>query len=212
LGELSSGIAHEIRNPLGIIKTVVQTMDYDVMDGEAKESLGVILEEVERANKVIEELLDFARNREFIFESYLLDKLLDEVIRLTDKYMKTHNVKLKFHGDELGYINADISRLKQVFINIIFNAVQAMPNGGKLYMAAKVYSSSHISISVMHTGGGMPDRIRRQIFTPLFTTKPGGQGFGLAVCKRVIEAHGGTISFESAEGKGSRFTVEFPSA
>jgi signal transduction histidine kinase len=109
-------------------------------------------------------------------------------------------------------IRVDPQLLKRVLINLVTNAIQAMPGGGRLFMEAKVDSSGHVSISVEDTGVGIPDRIRSQIFTPLFTTKPRGQGFGLAVCKRVIEAHGGTIGFESVEGKGTRFTVEFPSA
>lgn len=209
LGELSSGIAHEIRNPLGIIKTVVQTMDYDTMDGEAREGLDVILEEIERANKVIEELLDFARNREFVFETYPLDKLLDEVIRLTDKYIKSHKVKLKFHGDNLDYINADISRLKQVFINIIFNAVQAMPEGGELNIEA-YRDSGYYAVSFKDTGIGIDKKNIDKVFNPFYTTKPRGVGLGLSITHKIVEEHKGYINIESEPGKGARVVVCLP--
>jgi len=92
----------------------------------------------------------------------------------------------------------------------VTNSVQAMPKGGKLFIKSQVNRDGYVSISVEDTGVGIPEKIKPKIFTPLFTTKPRGQGFGLAVCKRVIEAHGGTISFESQEGKGAKFTIQFP--
>ena len=85
-----------------------------------------------------------------------------------------------------------------------------MPDGGKLTIMGQVNSEGHTVISVQDTGVGIPEAIKNQIFTPLFTTKPRGQGFGLAVCKRVIEAHGGSINFESTAGKGAKFTIQFP--
>ena len=85
-----------------------------------------------------------------------------------------------------------------------------MPDGGKLTITGQVTGEGQVSVSVEDTGVGIPEAIKHQLFTPLFTTKPRGQGFGLAVCKRVIEAHGGTITFESTEGKGAKFTVQFP--
>ena len=85
-----------------------------------------------------------------------------------------------------------------------------MPDGGKLTLTGEVSHEGHISVTVQDGGVGIPDAIKKQIFTPLFTTKPRGQGFGLAVCKRVIEAHGGTIGFESTDGKGAKFTIQFP--
>jgi signal transduction histidine kinase len=101
--------------------------------------------------------------------------------------------------------------LKRVLINLITNAIQAMPEGGKLSVNTQVTPFGFVSISVKDTGVGISEKIRNQVFTPLFTTKPRGQGFGLAVCKRVIEAHGGTITFESTEGKGTNFVIAFPS-
>ena len=85
-----------------------------------------------------------------------------------------------------------------------------MPEGGKLSLQLQIQPEGQVSVSIEDTGVGIPEKIKPQIFTPLFTTKPRGQGFGLAVCKRVIEAHGGSISFESQEGEGAKFTIQFP--
>ncbi len=107
-------------------------------------------------------------------------------------------------------MKADLQLLKRVLINLVTNALQAMPDGGKLTLKSQINSDGQVSLIVEDTGVGIPEKIKPQIFTPLFTTKPRGQGFGLAVCKRVIEAHGGTIGFESQEGKGAKFTIKFP--
>jgi two-component system sporulation sensor kinase A len=121
----------------------------------------------------------------------------------------TMNARMKRNFPQ---VKADPQLLKRVLINLVTNAVQAMPNGGKLTISAQVNSQSQAVVTVEDTGVGIPEKIKTQIFTPLFTTKPRGQGFGLAVCKRVIEAHGGTISFESEEGKGAKFTIQFPAS
>jgi signal transduction histidine kinase len=109
-------------------------------------------------------------------------------------------------------VKADPYLLKRVLINLVTNAVQAMPQGGNLSVATDINSAGLVSISVKDTGLGIPEKIRSQIFTPLFTTKPRGQGFGLAVCKRVIEAHGGSIHYKSVEGQGTEFVIVFPSS
>jgi len=118
-------------------------------------------------------------------------------------------ILIKEVADDFPQIKADLQLLKRVLINLLTNALQAMPNGGKLTLHSQVNSDGQVLVSVEDTGIGIPEKIKPQIFTPLFTTKPRGQGFGLAVCKRVIEAHGGTISFESQEGKGAKFTIQF---
>jgi signal transduction histidine kinase len=109
-------------------------------------------------------------------------------------------------------IKADLQLLKRVLINLVTNAMQAMPQGGKLTLKSQVNREGQVSVTVEDTGVGIPEEIKSKIFAPLFTTKPRGQGFGLAVCKRVIEAHGGTISFESQVGKGAKFTIQFPAS
>ncbi len=104
---------------------------------------------------------------------------------------------------------ADSVYLKRVLNNLLINAVQAMPHGGQLTIS--IYNTEEATcIAIQDTGAGIPDEIKPKLFQPLFTTKSKGQGFGLAVCKRVVEAHGGTISFESAVGKGTTFKIKIP--
>ena len=117
--------------------------------------------------------------------------------------------KVQFEKD-FPNVKADSQLLKRVLINLVTNAVQAMPEGGKLAIEGALNGQGRVVLTVDDTGVGIPDAIKPQIFTPLFTTKPRGQGFGLAVCKRVIEAHGGSIGFESTVGKGAKFTIQFP--
>jgi signal transduction histidine kinase len=121
------------------------------------------------------------------------------------------NIKAQIQVDDsFPQVKADLQLLKRVLVNLVTNAVQAMPEGGKLNLNSQISHEGQVSVTVEDTGVGIPEEIKPQIFTPLFTTKPRGQGFGLAVCKRVIEAHGGTINFESQIGKGAKFTIQFP--
>lgn len=217
IGQTAGMVGHDLRNPLQALTGELYLAKNDVATlpvGEAKsnleESIRVMEDQILYMDKIVSDLQAFVRPIHIDKKPFGLDELLSGVMQSVPIPAGV-TVRLENNGGSI-QIRVDPQLLKRVLINLVTNAVQAMPNGGKLYMAAKVDSSGHVSIFVEDTGVGIPDRIRSQIFTPLFTTKPRGQGFGLAVCKRVIDAHGGTISFESTEGKGSRFTVEFPSA
>ncbi len=120
-------------------------------------------------------------------------------------------IKTVFRGN-FPQTKDDLQLLKRVLVNLVTNSVQAMPDGGKLTLRGQVNNEGKVSIYVQDTGVGIREDIRNQIFAPLFTTKPRGQGFGLAVCKRVIEAHGGTISFESIVDRGTEFLIQFPAS
>jgi len=120
------------------------------------------------------------------------------------------NVQTNLQVDSGVTVFADPQLLKRVLINLVTNAVQAMPQGGILTLRAQKQTNGEVQIVVEDTGVGVPDEVKPKLFTPLFTTKSKGQGFGLAVCKRVIEAQGGTISFESQLGKGTKFKIKLP--
>jgi signal transduction histidine kinase len=125
------------------------------------------------------------------------------------------NIEVHMRRDKtLPEVHADGQHIKRVFFNLINNAVQAMPDGGTLTVKTRKLKTAEdagiILVQVEDTGMGIPENIKSKLFKPLFTTKSRGQGFGLAVSKRIIEAHGGTISFQSEEGKGTQFTVELP--
>jgi signal transduction histidine kinase len=121
------------------------------------------------------------------------------------------DIQVKVRIDDELTLDADHQLLKRVFINLITNAIQAMPTGGELTLEAQTMDDKNVRVVIEDTGVGIPEGIKDKVFQPLFTTKSRGQGFGLAVCRRIIEAHGGTINFESQAGKGTRFTLIFPS-
>jgi two-component system sensor kinase FixL len=217
IGQTAGMVGHDLRNPLQALTGELYLAKGDVATlpmGEARsnleESIRVMEDQILYMDKIVSDLQAFVQPVHIDKKPVGLSELLSGVIQ-TVIIPPNVAVKLKNNGGTL-QVHVDPQLLKRVLINLVTNALQAMPNGGELSVTAQVDSGGYVSVSVEDTGMGIPDRIRSQIFTPLFTTKPRGQGFGLAVCKRVIEAHGGTISFESCEGKGSRFTVEFPSA
>jgi PAS domain S-box-containing protein len=216
IGQTAGMVGHDLRNPLQALTGELYLAKGDVAtlpEGEAKsnlaESIRVMEDQILYMDKIVSDLQAFVQPVRIDKKPVNLAELLSGVLQ-TVTVPPNVAVRLENTGGAL-QVRVDPQLLKRVLINLVTNAVQAMPNGGELLLTAQVDSGGHVSISVADTGMGIPDAIRSQIFTPLFTTKPRGQGFGLAVCKRVIEAHGGTISFESAEGKGSRFTVAFPS-
>jgi signal transduction histidine kinase len=132
------------------------------------------------------------------------------ILGLTAQITMPTNAEMNFQVDENLVADADPQLLKRVLINLITNAEQAVPSGGELTVKAQIIDQGQIQILVKDAGIGIPEEIKPKIFTPLFTTKSKGQGFGLAVCKRVTEAQGGTISYESQVGKGATFMIILP--
>ena len=163
-------------------------------------------------DKIVSDLQDFVRPVMPDKKPVNLAKLLNATIAEVN-IPKNIEVNMEINP-KLPEISADAQLLKRVFINLVTNAVQAMPEGGDLVVKTQKKKTpdgkSRIFIHVEDTGVGIPEKVKPKIFRPLFTTKSKGQGFGLAVCRRVIEAHGGAIKFQSQEGKGAKFTVELP--
>lgn len=217
IGQTAGMVGHDLRNPLQALtgelylaKTELASFPQGEGRSNLEESIRVMEEQILYMDKIVSDLQAFVQPIRIDKKSVGLQELLSAVIQ-TVTIPQNVTIKLENSGRSL-QIRVDPHLIKRVLINLVTNAVQAMPSGGRLYVLARVDSHGHVSISVEDTGVGIPDRLKSQIFTPLFTTKPRGQGFGLAVCKRVIEAHGGTICFESSEGKGTRFTLDFPAA
>lgn len=209
VGELASGIAHEIRNPLGIIKTIAQTINSDIEDDEIREGLDIIIHEINRANMVIKGLLDFAKPDIHQKKNHSIDKLISEVLLITKKYTQQHNVKVNYIVKDSKNILVDVDKLKQAFINIILNAVQAMPEGGNFDVELST-KDEFIKISFKDTGIGIPEDIIEKIFDPFYTTKDTGTGLGLAITHRIIEEHKGYIEINSELGKGSEINIYLP--
>jgi PAS domain S-box-containing protein len=215
IGQTAGMVGHDLRNPLQTIigelflaKNEVKSLSDGEVKNSLQESIHTIEDQALYMDKIVSDLQVFVQPVKIDKKPINLKKLIEAV--LASVVIPTNILVLTQIEDYFPQIKADIHLLKRVFINLVTNSVQAMPDGGKLTLHGQVNSEDRVSITVQDTGVGIPDEIKKQIFTPLFTTKPHGQGFGLAVCKRVIEAHGGNITFESTAGKGAKFLIQLP--
>ncbi len=214
IGQTAGMVGHDIRNPLQAITSDLYLEKLEVAslpDGEAKanlhESITCIEQNLFYINKIVADLQDYARTLNPKKETIDLEKTIEETLTIVSipKNVQVHVAA------EKGFppLVADSTMTKRVLVNLVQNAVQAMPNGGNLTVAVQG-KRNQVLISVEDTGEGITKEAQEKIFKPLFTTKSKGQGFGLAVVKRLVEAQGGTISFKSKVGKGTKFTVGFP--
>ena len=217
IGQTAGMVGHDLRNPLQTItgelylaKGEVDSLAEGDVKSNLQESIHVIEEQAAYMDKIVSDLQAFVQPVRIDKKPINLKELVANVLALVAT-PNSITVQSRIQED-FPQIKADLQLLKRVLINLVTNSVQAMPDGGKLTLTGQVNPDGQVLISVRDTGVGIPDALKNQIFTPLFTTKPRGQGFGLAVCKRVIEAHGGTISFESTAGKGTKFTIQFPTS
>ncbi|PAB58600.1 ATP-binding protein [Anaeromicrobium sediminis] len=209
LGELASGIAHEIRNPLGIIKTISQTIHEDTEDEELEEGLEIIIHEVDRANTVIKSMLDFAKPNIHERKIQSIDRLLENILLITQQYAQKHSVKINYKSRDDVNLFVDAEALKQAFVNIIFNAVQAMPDGGNIHIDL-LKEKDWLKISFEDSGIGISKEKIEKIFEPFYTTKDIGTGLGLSITHRIIEEHKGYIAVDSVVGKGTKIDVFLP--
>ncbi|MEW9669958.1 PAS domain S-box protein [Ammoniphilus sp. 3BR4] len=210
-GQLAAGIAHEIRNPITAIKGFVQLMKSGV--GNKTEYFDIMSSEIERIEQILSELLMLAKPQISKFERKEIKGLLAQVITLLDTQAILNNVEMvsEFQtGDN--YINCDENQLKQVFINYIKNAIEAMPTGGKLVIQTRVIHDDQIAIRFIDEGVGMPEEVRAKLGQPFFTTKEKGTGLGYMVSKEIIENHWGEVHIMSEVNLGTTIEVIFPLA
>ena len=214
IGATAGMVGHDLRNPLQAVigevylaKSELEEMPESKQKTVLKECVDAIAEQVNYMDKIVSDLQTFVKPVEFYKQEVNLKQLVMSVLA---QISIPQSILTNLHIDSTLIMNTDPQLLKRVLINLITNAVQAMPEGGNLDIKAQTNDIEHVEIVVEDTGTGIPDEIKPKIFTPLFTTKSKGQGFGLAACKRVIEAQGGTITFESQEGKGTKFILSLP--
>jgi signal transduction histidine kinase len=224
LGTLAAGMAHEIRNPLSSIKTFVQLLPRKIeKPGFLEKFQRTVPRELNRINTLVDDLLDLARIPRYVFQSTSLKTLLEQALEATDAQLQAEHIQCRcVIADDLPPVRADASQLARAFHNLIRNAVQAMPQGGKLHISAFFHSGDpalaepgtagvdRVSTVFQDTGPGISDAELENIFNPFFTTKDKGTGLGLAITHKVITEHGGQIEVESALGQGSRFVVHLP--
>jgi signal transduction histidine kinase len=212
LGQLAGGVAHELRNPLGVIKNAAYflKMAVETSDPEIKETLTILGRQIRKADQIIEGLLDFARTKDPVRSEVDVNTLVREV--LSDNPGRDDaQIEFVSHLDEsLPTIQADPDQLERVFDNLIRNAIQAMPEGGQLVVRSTVAGSNGVAISFTDTGPGIPSENLEKVFDPLFTTKTKGIGLGLALVKNLVEANEGVVEVQSKVGAGSTFMVRLP--
>ena len=219
VGSLTAGIAHEVNNPINniMLTAAVLQEDFDTLPTDEKQELiGDIVEQTERARKIIRNLLDFARESEISTERLKISEVVSNAINLAANQLKLSAVRLAYEiPNDLPEINGDRQYLSQVFLNLILNAVDAMKNGGALTISSDMSLDTQcVAISLRDTGPGMSPLVLKSIFDPFFTTKSSGSGtgLGLSVSLGIVQKHGGEIKVASTVGEGSTFTVILPVA
>jgi signal transduction histidine kinase len=207
IGELATMVAHDLRNPLQGIANAAYYLKRSTMIGEKeKEMLTLIQDDVTYSDKIVGDLLDYSRNIKLELVETNPQKLVGEALSMVSI---PERVKLQDETKGEPTLKLDVSKMERVFINIINNAIDAMPDGGSLLMRSNATGHA-VDFVFADSGAGMPKEVLERVFTPLFTTKAKGMGFGLSICKRIVEAHGGKITAESVVGKGTTFTISIP--
>jgi len=211
IGTLAAGVAHEINNPMTSVMGFAEVMlDELPASFDMRKELEIIVNEARRITRIVRNLLDFARQTPPQRRPTDLNEILRQTLTLTAEHLARSGVEIEVvHDSEIAPLPLDEGQMKQVFLNLITNAAQAMPAGGRLGIQSS-RKENGITVTVADTGAGIPPEVQRRLFEPFFTTKDGGTGLGLSLSLGIVQEHGGEISVESEEGKGSTFTVWLP--
>jgi signal transduction histidine kinase len=211
LGKLSAGIAHEVRNPLASIKGTAEILSDKFKPGDKEyEFVEILIKEVNRLDAVVVGFLDFAKPKPPELKSSKINDIILAVLKLTEHQIARSRINLKTKlEDSLPALYVDPEQMKQVFLNLIINAVQAMPDGGDLEVES-YRNSSEIVCTFSDTGIGISKEQQNDLFTPFYTSKKKGTGLGLAIVYRILEGHKGEIKFTTEENKGTCFTISLP--
>ena len=220
LGKLSSGIAHELRNPLAGIKTTAQALGEELTEKDPRrEYLQRITKEIDRLNELLKTFFSFAKPQKLNLTPCHVRDIINEIIPFLIKEIADKGIRFEEKYDpHLPRIKADKTQMHQVFLNLFLNAIQAMPEGGELKIGVSSFVSAggdgprqnFVKAIVSDTGKGIPPHMVDRIFDPFFTTKPKGVGLGLSIAYQIINKHGGTIKVESQWEKGTSFVITLP--
>jgi len=211
LGEMAAVLAHEIRNPLGSIRGTAEILKDDYPAGTPKhEFIEIQIKETERLNKVVEDFLRMARQQPLEMSGCSIVDELATIVKLTENQAKAGNVTViaDFPGSTL-QVKADGEKLRQAFLNIMINALQATPAGGTVSVTA-ARNQHGCEITFSDNGIGVDEQTLERVYEPFFTTKHDGTGLGLSITRKIVEGHGGTIGISSEQGKGTKVIVNLP--
>ncbi len=211
IGEMTAGVSHEIRNPLGIIKSSAQLLKNKMEKLEVNSSIpDIIVEESARLDNIITDFLDFARPRTPDLHPCRIEEVIDKNIVFLSPQIEENNITIeKDLPDHLPEILADSAMLYQAFLNLLLNACQALGGAGTIVIKAE-YRSGDIVINFIDSGKGIPETVIKKIWTPFFTTKDTGTGLGLGIVKNMIESHNGVISIANTEDRGANVEIRLP--
>lgn len=209
LGNMAAGIAHEIRNPLTTVAATVHGLNRNETDPERRQMFEVISSEITRVDHTITEFLNYARPSDPVREKVSVRDVFRSIRTLTATTAHEKSIIINLSGDSSLTIEVDQAHLRQVLLNLVLNALDAMPDGGHLTLQA--YKDNGVAVLIVSDDGdGMDDEIKSKILRPFFTTKSGGSGLGLSITNQLIEANHGTMDIESEEGVGTTITMKFP--
>ncbi|HCW07825.1 MAG TPA: hypothetical protein DGG95_10735 [Cytophagales bacterium] len=209
IGEIAGMVGHDLRNPLSGIKNAVFLLKkkYRPLLGDGGTELLLIIDKaIDHSNKIINDLLDYSRELHLDYEEISPKSLISYTLLAINFPSK---IKVLEQVEDSPTIWVDTNKMQRVFTNLVKNSFDAMPDGGALEISSR-HDEQTVNFSFIDTGCGMSEDAAKKIFTPLFTTKAQGMGFGLSICKRIVEAHGGKIEVESTLNKGTKFTISLP--
>jgi signal transduction histidine kinase len=215
LGRITAGVAHEVKNPLNSMRLWLENLKESLppeTDDSAKQAVNVLDAEIDRLDAVVKRFLDFSRPMDVRLEPTQLSGLLQEVLEVAGPQLERANVQVaQLLPIDVPEVFGDRALLKQAILNLVLNAVDAMPNGGQLQLTLS-RRGDMAEITVADTGKGIPVEHRQKVFQLFFTTRPGGSGIGLASTFRIVQLHNGSIDFTSEVGRGTTFRIELPLA
>ncbi len=207
IGQISAGLAHELKNPMTTLKMLFQA--FKEQPDMTREDAEVISDEIEKIDNVLTNFIGFVKQKGVHFAEVDLNSLIDKVLSLATYDIENSHIKVyKDMLESLPPVKADNSLLEQVFLNLVINAVHAMPDGGEIRISGKT-DENFTEVMIWDKGGGIPPEIQSKIFDPFFTTKEDGTGLGLSIAYNIINSHGGKLFFNSTS-KGTVFTVRLP--
>ena len=211
LGTLSAGLAHELRNPLNTVSMLMYAMGQDMSAGNAfADDVEIVQSELARMSLLIEQFLEFARPRPPHFQRERIEEVMEETLLLIGPEARTQGIRVvRDWSKDLPPVWADGTQIKQVFLNLLLNAMQAMNHGGTLTVRIAVSGGSLLT-AIMDEGEGISPEVRAKLFEPFFSTKQGGTGLGLSISQRIIEGHNGRLRLSSEPGAGTSVIIRLP--